>query len=125
MGLATFLSDASTSQLRGLAWVALTDQGRVGSATITSDGGGGGTAVWAYGGTVACCIDPLSTGRDPEQLVADRISDRSTHRVHAEPATEVSLESRFWILGRGTYEVTAVDARTGQDLTVFEVVELS
>jgi head-tail adaptor len=122
MGLATFLSGGTINQLRGLAWLALGDLGQVGTATITSDSGGGGTAVWSYGGTIACRIDPITGG---EQMAADRLSDRSTHTVTVPPGTAITTAARFAIAGRGTYEVTAVRSRTDEPMTFFEVVQAS
>lgn len=122
MGLTTFLDDDNPTQLRGLAWLSLSDLGQVGAGTIVSDGGGGGTATWTYGGTIPCRIDPMTGG---ELLTADRLADRSTHTVTVPAGTSVSPASRFAIAGRGTFEVTAVRSRTGESLTFFEVVQIS
>lgn len=122
MGLTTFLGDDNPAQLRGLAWLSLSDLGQVGSGTVTDDGGGGGTTTWSYGGTIPCRIDPI-TGS--ELVTAGRLSDRSTHTVTVPAGTTVLAASRFVIAGRGTFEVTAVRSRTGEPLTFFEVVQAS
>jgi len=122
MGLATWLGGGTVTQLRGLAFLSLSDFGQVGAGTVVSDGGGGGTASWSYGGTIPCRIDPITGG---EQMAADRLSDRSTHMVTVPAGTQISTAARFAIAGRGTYEVTAVRSRTGEPLTFFEVVQAS
>lgn len=121
MGVITFLSGGTISQLRGLAWLALDDLGQIGTATITDDGGGGGTASWSYGGTVACRIDPLLAN---ETIGAGEISDRSTHIITTPPGTAATITSRFQVLGRGTFEITAVQSRTGEALRFFEAVQV-
>lgn len=122
MPIGTFLNGAPVSQLRGAAWLALSESGQVGAGTLTDDGGGGVTTGWAYGGTVPCRIDPLTSN---ETLAAGRISDRSTHIVTVPPGTGVTVNDRFLISGRGTFEVTGVQDRTGELLRVFEVVQTS
>ena len=122
MPLSTFLSDSQVTQLRGLQFIALSDTGQVGTNTTTDDGGGGVTSGWSWGGTVPCRIDPLT---DNETLAAGRISDRSTHVVTCPPGTPVTVNSRFLIANRGTYEVTGVQDTTGELARFFEVVQAS
>lgn len=122
MPIGTFLNDAAVTQLRGLAWLALSDVGYVASATVTSDSGGGGTTVWANGSAIPCRIDPI-TGNEVE--AASRISDRSTHMITVPPGTVVTVSSRFEITGRGTYEITAVQDRTGELAGFLEAVQVS
>jgi head-tail adaptor len=122
MPLSTFLNTSPVMQLRGAAWLALSDTGQVGAGTIVDDGGGGVTTGWAYGGSVPCRIDPLT---DNETIAAGRISDRSTHLVTVPPGTAVTTSSRFLIANRGTYEVTGVQDRTGELLRFFEVVQVT
>lgn len=114
--------NAPQTQLRGLAWLSFTDTGHVGSKTIVSDAGGGGTATWTYGTGVPCRIDPLS---GDERVTAGRISERSTHMVSAPPETAVAAANRILIDGRGTYEVTAVPETTGGPIRFVEVVEVT
>lgn len=121
MPITTALNDGTFVGLRGLAWFALSEHGRVGAGTLVDDQGGGVTSTWAYGGTIPCRIDPLA-GR--ELLAAGKISDRSTHLVQTPPGTDVTLNNRFWVDGRGIYEVTGVQERTGEPLRTFEVVKI-
>ena len=121
MSISTFLNDGPVSQLRGLGWLALSDVGQVGAGTAVDDGGGGVTTGWAYGGSIPCRIDPLTTN---ETLSAGRISDRSTHLVTVPPGTPVTASSRFVIANRGTYEVTGVQDQTGEMMRFFEVVQV-
>ena len=77
----------------------------------------------AYSGdTIACRIDSMS-GSEGE--VANRISDRSTHLLTLPPGSSVTTEDQFYVIGRGTYEVTAVREHTGEFSTVFEAVEFA
>jgi len=86
------------------------------------DSGGGGALVWTYGTGLPCRIDPLSGN---ETLIGARISERSSHVVTAPPGTVVDTDDRFVIDGRGTFEVTAVQQRTGELARFFEVVEVT
>lgn len=106
---------------RGLITEALTDEGWTLGATVADDGGGGAAGTAIVGdGTVACRIDALGAG---EAVVANRLSDRSTHIVTLPPGSAITTEGDFFIDGRGTFEVTAVRERTDELSTVFEVVE--
>jgi head-tail adaptor len=122
MGISTFLDGQNPTQLRGLAWLSLSDTAIIQSRAGTSDAGGGITEAWSNAGTTECRIDPL-TARSG--LVGARIDERSTHRVTVPPDAVVSAASRFAISGRGTYEVTAVDDRTDPWLNTFEVIQIS
>jgi hypothetical protein len=121
MPISTFLNGGTITQLRGAAWLALSDLGQVGAGTVSDDGGGGGTAAWAYGGTVPCRLDPITSN---ESLMAGRVSDRSTHLITVPPNLTVLTSNRFAITGRGTFEVTAVRERTGEQLRFIEAVEI-
>jgi len=122
MPIGTFLNGSTPMQLRGAAWLALSDEGRVGSGTIVDDGGGGGTTTWAYGGTIPCRVDPLA---GDERIAALKLSDRSTHLITVPPNTAMTTASRFALLAGGTFEVTAVRSRTGELLRFFEAVQVS
>jgi head-tail adaptor len=122
MPLGTFLNGGTITTLRGLSWLALSDSGRVGAGTIVGDTGGGATTTWTYGGTIPCRVDPLS-GR--ELITAGRISDRSTHLITVPPGAGVTTSNRFAVTGRGTFEITAVQDRTGELVRSLEAVKVS
>ena len=122
MGLTTFLNGGTISQLRGLAWLALSDNGRIGAGSVTDDAGGGATIAWNYGGTIPCRVDPLT---DYEQTQAGRINDRSTHLVTVAPYTPITVRNRFQVINGGTFEVTAVNTTTAEPLRTFEVVQIT
>lgn len=124
MPLSTFLDGQNPSQLRGLAFLALSDTGYVVAGTIVSDSGGGGTSTWTAGTTgIPCRIDPL-TDRSA-RLTGGAIDERSTHVITVPPGSSVTAASRFAVDGRGTFEVTATHQQTGELVSVFEVIELS
>jgi len=124
MPIGTFLNGDNFTQLRGLLWLSLSDTGQVGTRTPVSDTGGGASETWSYGSSVACRVDPINRA-DSEEVVAGRLSDRSTHLITTPPGTSVNLAQRFQVVNRGTFEVTAVRMRTGQWATFFEAVQVS
>jgi hypothetical protein len=125
MPLSTFLDGDTPTQLRGLAWLSLSDVGHVVTRTVVSDGGGGGTISWAAGTAVPCRIDPIGDRGSPRST-GGRIDERSTHVVTVSsgtiPGTALVADSRFAIDGRGTFEVTAVRDRTAEWSRQVEVV---
>lgn len=123
MPLATFLNGQNPDQLRGLAWLALSDTGYLVAGTIVDDSGGGGTLTWNAGTVgIPCRIDPVNDGSG--RLTGGAIDERSTHTITVPPGTNIAATGRFAITGRGTFEVTATHAQTGELVSVFEVVEL-
>lgn len=108
-----------TVTTRGLATEALTDRGYVIGGSIVDDGGGGGTFVESAGGTVFCRLDALGGNEGP---VAGRVSDRSTHLLTLPAGTELSVSDDFAVVGRGTFEVTAVREHTDELARMAEVV---
>lgn len=123
MPLSTFLNGRAPAQLRGLLWLSLSESGSVLTLTSTDDTGGGATQAWTAATPVPCRIDPLTaTGRD---MIGGRIDERSTHVVTVPPGTPVSVSSRFFVAGRGTFEVTATRDQTGEFARSFEVFEAS
>lgn len=121
--ISTFLDGVVPSQLRGLAWLSMSDYAQIGAGTVVSDSGGGGTTTWAYGGSVACRVDPLSAGGG--RITGGQIDERSTHAITVPPGVSVATDSRISVLGRGTFEVTASHTRTGAATQVFEVIQIS
>lgn len=122
MSLSTFLDGREPGRLRGLVWLALSEVGQRGTATVTSDAGGGGTTAWSFAGTVPCRIDPLSAGTG--MTLAGRIDERSTHLVTVPAGVTVTSNDRFGIAGRGTFEVTATRDQTSRATVEFEVLQI-
>lgn len=122
MPLASFLNGGTVSQLRGLAWLALSDRGNPLTLTSTDDSGGGASQSWTAGGTVDCRVDPLTA---QSRVTGGQIDERSTHLVTVPPGTSVNASDRFAIAGRGTFEVTATRQRTAEQTTTFEVIQIS
>ena len=118
MTLGTFLAGPIT-QLRGLSWLSFTDTGHVGTGTATDDAGGGAATTWVYGTGVPCRVDPLTSD---ESVGGGRLSDRSTHVMHAPAGTVITTGNRFSVDGMGVFVVTAVHTRSDEMNMVFEVV---
>lgn len=124
MPLSTFLNARNPTQLRGLAWLALSEAGFVVAGTAASDSGGGVTQTWTAGSvSVPCRIDPVTD--QSRRLVGGRIDERSTHVVTVPAGTSLSAADRFAITGRGTFEITATHEQTGEMARMFEVIQLS
>jgi Phage head-tail joining protein len=121
MSFTTFLQGRSYTQLRGLAWMALAETGHVVTETIIDDSGGGGSSSWIAGTAVPCRIDDLAGS---EGVTGGKLSNRSTHLITVPPDVTVSIDDRFAIDNRGTFEVTALRERTSHPLVLFEVVGL-
>jgi hypothetical protein len=124
MPLTTFLNDRVPSRLRGLQFLAFSDQGQVMSLVSTSDSGGGASQSWSAGGTIPCRLDVV-IDRSGTGMTGGRIDERSTHVVTVPTGTTVSTSNRFLIAGRGTFEVTAVCQRTAELASEFEVTQVS
>lgn len=118
MGLGTGFG-GDTAYLRGLQMLALTDSCEVGTLTLTEDDGGGATAAWSYAAAVSCRVDPVTGG---ESVVADRLSDRTTHIITLPAGTTVLGDSRLRVNAAVVYEVTAVRGRTGEQVQLVEAV---
>jgi hypothetical protein len=121
MPLSTFLDGQEPTRLRGLAWLSLSDTGHVVRGSATSDSGGGVSTVWGTASTVVCRIDPIGD-RGQGRTTGGRIDERSTHVVTLPAGTDVVADDRFLIVGRGTFEVTAVRERTREWAEFVEVV---
>lgn len=117
MGL---INDDPPFRLRGLLFLSLTDVGKVGTRSATSDSGGGASATWTYGADVPCRVDPLGGA---ETVVAGRLDDRSTHKITVPVGTTVTTDDRFAVTGRGTFEITAVLDRAGADSLPLHAIE--
>lgn len=118
--ISTTAHDVVPTRLRGLAFLALSQTGRVLTRTLTDDAGGGQTEGYTSGSDLPCRIDPVGGG---ESEIANRIDERTTHKITVPPATVVSAADRFQIDGVGSFEITAVRTRTDESVRVLEAVE--
>jgi Phage head-tail joining protein len=125
MPLGTFLNGGSSSRLRGLQMLALSESGSVGTPTARSDGGGGSTQSWMWGPSIPCRVEPIGGAGHDEVTIAGRLSDRSTHLITTPAGTSIDTTNRFAIANHGTFEVTAVRDRTAGWTQLFEAVEAS
>ena len=122
MPFATGADGIVPTQLRGLAYLALSESGTVLNLSGTSDGGGGGTLSWTAGSAMPCRVDTIRGG---EGLVAERIDDRTTHLIRVPPETSVGHEDRFAVANVGTFEITAVQTRTREWTRTLEAVQVN
>ena len=122
MPFSTFLDGRNPTQLRGLAWLSLSDTGVIQSNAGTSDAGGGITSAWSNVGTTECRLDPLTSR---SRITGGQIDERSTHVVTVPPDAVIGAADRVVIAGQGTFEITAADSRTRPWLNTFEVIEIS
>jgi len=121
MPFSTFLNGKLPTQLRGLQWLSLSELASIGTRTYVSDGGGGGTASWSYNGSIPCRIDPAGGSED---VVAERMTDRSIHTVLVPAGTSVDENDRVLISGRGTFEVIAAEQRSAEWVRALSVVQV-
>jgi SPP1 family predicted phage head-tail adaptor len=118
--ISTSLHDNVPTTLRGLRFLALSDTGYILRGTVTDNQGGGGTYTFGTVGTVDCRVEPIGGG---EGVIANRVDERTTHRITTPPGTDVNAKDRFQIVGIGEFEITAVDVRTDEQVHVLEAVE--
>ena len=121
MPTSTFLNGRSYQQLRGALWLSLSATGYRLTESGTTDAGGGAVNTWGTAGTFPCRIDSLGGG---ENVVGNRLSDRSTHVVTLPPNSVIDNSDRFKLDG-DTYEITAVRTATAEFARRVEVVEVS
>jgi head-tail adaptor len=119
MSLSTSLDGVQATALRGLTMLSLSDSGHTITLTSTSDSGGGATSTSASGSTIPCRVDPIGGG---EASIAERIDDRSTHRIMIPASTTINTAERFVVTGWGTFEITAVRERTRTQVRILEAV---
>lgn len=120
-GLSTFYGAYPQVQLRGLAFLALSEVAIIQAVSYVSDSGGGGTAIWSNQGTTMCRIDPLGADRG---VVAGQISELSTHFVTLSGTVDVDPDDRIAISGRGTFAITGTPQQTGLRYHKLEVVQV-
>ena len=121
MPRATFLNGSSYTRLRGAISIFLSDTGYVLNSSGTTDSGGGQVETWGTAGTFACKVETLSGG---ENVVGEKLSDRSTHLVTLPPNSTVDHNDRFKVNG-DTYEITAVRTHTAEFTRTLEAVQVS
>lgn len=118
--ISTTLYDNVPTQLRGLAFLSLSNTGYILRGTFTDNLGGGGTLTFGTAGTVACRVDPIGGGED---VIANKVDERTTHRITVPPGTSVTAKDRFKVDGIGEFEITAVSVRTQEQVRILEAVE--
>lgn len=116
--ISTFLDGRTPTQLRGAAFLGLSDTCWVTSSTTTDDHGGGGVQTWGTVGTTVARVAPLIGGED---ATADRTSDRSTHQVYLPANYPIMSDQRLVIEGRGEFQILAVRDRTSEQIRACEV----
>lgn len=108
------LTASDLSAMRLTAAEALDTIAVIETETFVSDGRGGGTAVWAPAGTVACRVAPVLRGIG-EEVEGDRLTDTSEVIVTFPADTAINHDAR---IVTGSLTLTVTDVRTrSQELT--------
>lgn len=118
MGHQTFLRDRPP--FRGLAFTSLRGTAEITRGTFAQTGGGEAVRTMGTAATVRCRLSELSGG---EAETAGQIVDRSTHLLVLPAGTDVRASDQAIVVGRGTWEVTAVRQADGELVRKVEVVE--
>jgi hypothetical protein len=124
MPISTFLNGRPPTQLRGLAFLALSEAATIEARTAVSDGGGGASWTWAAAGSAPCRVYPVTT-KGQGRITGGQIDERTTHYCVLPTGTPVNQAERIVIANRGTFEVTMVLQRTSRLTNVCEVMQLS
>lgn len=121
MGISTFLNGRDPDQLRGVQFLSLSDTAIILRRTAASDAGGGAAWTWGTAGTAPCRVYPAGGGAGG--LVGGALNERTTHFCRLPAATDVDTPDRIAIAGRGTFEVTLAQERTGEVSRLVEVMQ--
>ena len=105
------LSDTEIDAMRSVAEATLGGTAIIQTQTLSSDGGGGGTATWTPSGTVACRLVANTPPRDAEPMTGGRITPDADWIVTLPAETSITTERRIVTHGK-TLEVAAVSDRT-------------
>lgn len=119
--ISTFLNGGTVTNLRGLAFLSLSETGYYHRFSGTSDSGGGRTRGTSTGSTIPCRVDPLTGG---ERIAGGKLDDRSTHLITLPPESDLTHLDQFVIDSRGTFEITAIRERTAEPMRFVEAIEL-
>ena len=123
MSLGTFLNDRPPIKLRGALFLALNETATILTRTAATDNGGGATYTWTSGAAVNCRIYPVTLRGQP-RVLGGRIDERTTHFCVTPPGTNATTGQRFFIAGRGTFEITMALERSDALTVVYEVFQL-
>lgn len=121
MPISTLLHDLPVQRLRGLQFLALSDQAEIERRTATSDDGGGAAWAWNTIGTAPCRLYPV-TSRGLGAFVGGALDEHTTHFCEMPAGTDVDTADRIAITGRGTFDVTIVPVRTDELTRRIEVM---
>jgi hypothetical protein len=121
MPLSTFLNGRDPDRLRGLQFLALSDIALITRRAATSDSGGGASQTWATIGTAHCRVYPA--GGAPGRVVGGALDENTTHFCRLPAGTDIATPDRIVISGRGTFEVTMAQQRTGELSRLVEVMQ--
>lgn len=75
------------------------------TATFNSDGGGGGTTVWAPAGTFDCRVSPVASSGEDEDVQGGRIQPDTQYIFTLPAETSITEDDRIAYGGR-TFTVT-------------------
>lgn len=110
------LNAAEIAAMRATATESLDGTAVVSTQTYVSDGGGGGSTVWAPSGTLDCRMAPLTEGEDVE---GNRLSTESSVIFTFPADTSIDHNAQITYSG-GTFAVTGVRERSTEITTRVE-----
>lgn len=117
------LSPGELASMRETLEASLPGTAVIQTRTVTSDGGGGGSATWSASGTVPCRLGPGVRQGEGEQVDGDRVTPDAQALVTVPFDAEVTESQRLAING-AVYSVTRVSDRDWKIGTRIEVRRL-
>lgn len=119
----SFMSDEMLSQMRGDVAMMLPDTCVIQSKTETVDSGGSRRVVWSASGTVACRLDPISTGT--RGMIADIAGRESLENLRqlTIPYDSTIAHGYQVIINSRTYQVIDLIDEHSWKVSVRAVVE--
>jgi hypothetical protein len=111
----TLLSASDLASMRSVATEAMPGTAVIQGGTLASDGGGGGSMVWASSGTVDCRIAPVIGPGMKEEEVGERIQADTQFIITVPHNASVTTDSRLIVTDEnfgGTFNIEAIRERS-------------
>jgi head-tail adaptor len=111
----TLLTASDLSGMRSVATEAMPGTAVIQGGTLASDGGGGGSMVWASSGTVDCRIAPVGGYGAQESDTGGRIAADAEYIITVPHNASVTTDSRLIVTDEnfsGTFNIEAIRERS-------------